>query len=74
MVLMSITLEERVAILEAEINLIKSKVESPTAMVKPWWEKITGTFADSPDYDKAMELGKKYRKSLRKASTKSRTK
>lgn len=71
---MSITLEERVAILEAEITLIKNKVESPTAPVTPWWEKITGTFADSPDYDKAMQLGKKYRESLRKASTKSRKK
>ncbi|MEA5480154.1 hypothetical protein VB774_21195 [Pseudanabaena galeata UHCC 0370] len=71
---MSITLEERVAILEAEITLIKNKVESPTAPVKPWWEKITGTFANSPDYDKAMQLGKKYRESLRKASTKSRKK
>jgi hypothetical protein len=71
---MSITLEERVAILEAEITSIKNKVESPTAIVKPWWEQITGTFADSPDYDKAMQLGKKYRESLRKTSTKSRKK
>lgn len=71
---MSITLEERVAILEAEINLIKNKVESPSTTLKPWWEQITGTFADSPDYDKAMQLGKKYRESLRKASTKSRKK
>lgn len=71
---MAITLEERVAILEAEINLIKNKVESPTATVKPWWEQITGIFADSPDYDKAMQLGKKYRESLRKTSTKSRKK
>jgi len=56
---MSITLEERVAILEAEINLIKNKVENSTTTVKPWWEQITGTFVDSPDYDKAMQLGKK---------------
>jgi hypothetical protein len=71
---MSITLEERVTILEAEINLIKNKAENSTATVKPWWEQITGTFADSPDYDKAMQLGKKYRESLRKTSTKSRKK
>ncbi len=71
---MSMTLEERVAILEAEINLIKSKVEDPNTTAKPWWEQITGTFADSPDYDKAMQLGKKYRESLRKTSTKSRKK
>ncbi len=71
---MSVTLEERVAILEAEITLIKNKVEIPTATVRPWWEQITGTFADSQDYDKAMQLGKKYRESLRKTSTKSRKK
>ena len=71
---MSITLEERVAILESEINLIKNKAENSTATVKPWWEQITGTFADSPDYDKAMQLGKKYRESLRKTSTRARKK
>ncbi|ELS32267.1 MULTISPECIES: hypothetical protein [Pseudanabaena] len=58
---MAITLEERVAILEAEINLIKNKVENPTTTIKPWWEQITGTFADSLDYDKAKQLVKKYR-------------
>jgi hypothetical protein len=68
---MSISLEERVAILEAEITKIKNKVESSTITTKPWWEKITGTFADSPDYDKAMQLGKKYRESQRKTSAKS---
>jgi len=40
-----------------------------TFKTKPWWEKITGTFADSLDYDKAMQLGKKYRDSQRKTST-----
>jgi hypothetical protein len=66
---MSVSLEERVTILEAEITKIKSKVESSSTTTKPWWEKITGTFADSPDYDKAMQLGKKYREAQRKTST-----
>ena len=66
---MSVSLQERVAILEAEITEIKNKVESSTTTTKPWWEKITGTFADSPDYDKAMQLGEKYRESQRKTST-----
>ena len=66
---MSVSLEERVAILEVEITKIKNKVESSTTTTKPWWEKITGTFADSPDYDKAMQLGKKYRDFQRKTST-----
>lgn len=63
---MSTPLEERVAILEAEITLIKTKAETPT---KPWWEKVTGTFANSPDYDKAMQLGRAYRESLTNTST-----
>jgi len=68
---MSVSLEERVAILEAEITKIKNKVESSTITTKPWWEEITGTFADSQDYDKAMQLGKKYREAQHKTSAKS---
>ncbi|AFY75453.1 hypothetical protein Syn7502_03626 (plasmid) [Synechococcus sp. PCC 7502] len=56
---MSVSLEERVAILESEILLIKKKVEISTT--KPWWEKNLGKFANSSDYDKAMQLGIKYR-------------
>lgn len=67
---MSISLEERVAILEAEIMLIKNKVSIPTISTKPWWEKTLGTFANSPDYEKAMQLGKKYRQSSRKTTAK----
>jgi hypothetical protein len=58
---MSVSLEERVAILESEILLIKNKVETSTT--KPWWEKNLGKFANSPDYDKAMQLGRKHRQS-----------
>lgn len=29
----------------------------------PWWEKITGTFKDDPEYDEAMRLGAEYRRS-----------
>ncbi|MEE3715238.1 hypothetical protein V2H45_00605 [Tumidithrix elongata RA019] len=67
---MSASLEERVAVLEAEILRIKDKVETTTT-AKPWWEKTVGTFANCSDYDKAMQLGRKYRKSLRKFSVKS---
>jgi hypothetical protein len=30
----------------------------------PWWEEI-GVFANHPVYDKAMRLGRAYRRSLR---------
>jgi hypothetical protein len=31
----------------------------------PWWERIYGTFANSPEYEEAMRLGRAYRESLR---------
>jgi hypothetical protein len=57
-------LEERLAYLEAEVAKLKSKAENDAAPI-PWWEKIAGTFADNPDYDEAMQLGREYRESLR---------
>jgi len=58
-------LEMRVAALEAEVARLKRKVEAAPEPEKPWWEKIWGTFANDPIYDEAMELGRKYRESLR---------
>lgn len=65
---MSEQLEARVALLEEEVARLKSSLEdssSPSVDSQPWWEKIAGTFADDPMYDEAMQLGKKYRESLR---------
>lgn len=63
-------LEERVAILEAEVASLKSKLDvvSPTP---PWWEKIVGTFANNSAYNEAMQLGREYRESLRSNSLES---
>ncbi|MDZ7963837.1 MAG: hypothetical protein RM368_02510 [Nostoc sp. DedSLP03] len=60
-------LEERVANLEAEVALLKNKVESNSSSI-PWWEQIAGTFADNSAYDEAMRLGREYRDSLRPSS------
>lgn len=58
--------------LEAEVNQLKHKIDK-IATDKPWWQQITGTFADDPIYDEAMKRGRKYRESLRpKASTRSK--
>ncbi|MGG6269980.1 hypothetical protein [Leptolyngbya sp. AN10] len=59
-------LEDRVTLLEAEVARLKEKVEPSS---KPWWERIAGTFADSPAYEEAMRLGREYRESLRPDST-----
>lgn len=63
-------LEERVAILEAEVTQIKHQLEVDSAPATPWWEKIAGTFANNPGFDEAMELGSKYRESLRPVNRK----
>ena len=58
---MSSPLEDRVAVLEQELAVVKAELaetrpanSSPT----PWWERIAGTFAGDEIYREAMELGK----------------
>lgn len=63
-------LEERVAILEAEVAFLKSKLQNDSSKI-PWWETITATFANDPVYDEAMLLGREYRESLRLNSVES---
>jgi hypothetical protein len=57
-------LEERLTLLEAEVDRLKRKIDmTPDAL--PWWEKISGTFAENSAYDEAMKLGREYRESDR---------
>ena len=60
------TLEERVALLEREVLALKRQLPRSTA--GPWWEHISGVFADVPAFDEAAELGRKYRESQRPAA------
>ena len=50
-------LEQRVSVLEAEMDKLKRKLDQLDD-VKPWWEQITGTFEDDPIYDEAMLLSR----------------
>ncbi len=75
-------MEARIASLESEVKQLKDLLkngQSTTAEKRDWLDDIWGSFANNPDYDKAMELGRKYRESLRpkpvrKRSAKSRKK
>jgi hypothetical protein len=58
-------LEERVAILEAEVNRLKSAFAGPATIIKPGWRGICGAFAGDPAFVEAMRLGSEYRESLR---------
>ena len=60
----SVTLEQRVAMLEAEVaNMRNREIGQRTAECKPWWEKRFGAFKNDPGYDEIVKLGAEYRKS-----------
>ena len=55
-------LENRITVLEAEVALLKNKIEKKDNKIEiPWWEQRIGVFADDPIYDEAMRLGREYR-------------
>jgi len=58
-------LEERIAVLEHEVASLKHRLEQAAPQPQPWWERISGTFADDPIFDEAMRLGREYRESQR---------
>ena len=68
-----LSLEERVAALETEVERLKrERSTAPTSPAvpasteeKPWWERIFGTFKDDPMFEEAMRLGEEYRRSQR---------
>jgi hypothetical protein len=58
-----VSVEARLAALEAEVARLRQKVEPVPAL--PWWERRFGSFANDPLYLEAMRLGREYRESLR---------
>lgn len=70
-------LTARVEALEAEVARLKRQDNGVTEYQKEpkqdWVNLIYGAFADYPDYDKVVELGRKYRESLRPRATRKKT-
>ncbi|HSH83433.1 MAG TPA: hypothetical protein VLA19_33285 [Herpetosiphonaceae bacterium] len=60
------TLEERVALLEQEVVQLRRQIDPPA--VVPWWEQISGVFAEVPAFDEAAGLGRRYREAQRPAA------
>lgn len=58
-----VQLEERVALLESEVLELKRHLSAATESARPWWEQIMGTFADTPAFDEAVQLGRQFRDS-----------
>ena len=65
------TLEERVAALEAQVARLNQQLGqtknggSTVNGEDPWMKDVWGAFAGDPAFLEAMELGRKYRESLR---------
>ena len=58
-------LEKRVASLESEFAAFKQRLgSSPTT-----WRETFGMFADDPEFDEIVRLGKEYRKKQRAPRT-----
>ena len=66
-------LEQRLAALEAEVAMLKTG-KSEKEDNRPWCEKIYGTFANDPDYEEAMRLGREYRESTKPKTRKKKKK
>jgi hypothetical protein len=60
-----LTVEERVATLEQEVARLHAKVIASPALDEPWIDRIYGAFRGNRVFKEAMELGRKYRESLR---------
>ena len=69
---MSSTLEERVAKLEKQVAELERKTVQEER--KQWLERISGKFANDPLFDRAVELGRKYRESQRPKPAKAKSK
>ena len=61
----SVSLQQRVAALEAEVARLKARIDAKERSGDPWLEKVWGSFANDPAYEEAMRLGREYRESLR---------
>jgi hypothetical protein len=60
-----VQLERRVHALEAQIAWLKAELEEVRGPQIPWWEKISGSFANDPEFEEAMRLGREWRESFR---------
>lgn len=57
-------LEERVTVLERELQKIRSELKASRQESQPWWEHLAGTFKNDAFFDKVVKAGRAYRQFL----------
>ena len=53
-------IEERLRALEEEVARLKEQL-SVAAQNGKWWERISGSFRDLPEFEEVLRLGREYR-------------
>lgn len=56
-----VSLEERVALLEADMRELKRQLVRDEQTAVAWWDQIAGTFVDDLIFEEAMQSGRAYR-------------
>ena len=70
MSMLTLSMEQRLSEVEFEVAAMRHSISTlETDLDKlPWWEEISGSFANNEAYDGAMRLGREYRESSRPAA------
>jgi hypothetical protein len=58
------SVEDRLTVLERDVAVLKQQL-SVAAQNGKWWEKISGSLADYPEFAEVLRLGAEYRRQQR---------
>jgi hypothetical protein len=61
----TLSLKDRVKLLEEEVARLKNQVAELSKPKTDWLDKVSGMFANDPDFEEAMRLGREWRESFR---------
>jgi hypothetical protein len=72
LVMATVKLADRVAVLEAEVARLKALLEEKEKPKQDWLDKVWGAFAGDPGHEEAVRLGREWRESFRPKPRKAR--
>jgi muconolactone delta-isomerase len=63
---------ERLTALEKAVEELRARLVQNTGRQRRWWVETAGRFANDPVFDEIVELGRRYRESLRPKTKRAR--